>query len=148
MNFSSKVDIFFITFIFLTVFLMSSLPLLPLFIYGGTSLSIIIILTAIFVISVGLIFWYATSIKYVFYEDYLLIKGGPFKSKIPYQNIIEVSPTNERFTGYRISSSDKGFEILLTSGPLRNVKVLPKDKIKFITELNKRCPNALIQELK
>lgn len=127
---------------------MSSLPLLPLFIYEETSLSIVIILSAIFVISAGLIFWYATSIKYVFNEDYLLIKGGPFKSKIPYENIIEVAPTSERFTGYRILDSDKGFEILLTSGPLRNVKVLPKDKINFIIELRKRCPNALIQELK
>ena len=85
--------------------------------------------------------------KYVFREDFLLIKGGPFKSKILYQNITKVSPTTDRFTGYRISTSDKGFELFLKSATVGSIKILPKDKTGFITELRKRCPNTQIQKI-
>ncbi|WP_342598222.1 PH domain-containing protein [Psychrobacillus sp. FSL H8-0483] len=147
MVFRSKVDIFFITFIFLVVLIMAAISLLPnLFNYEEASLSIVIILSAIFSISVGFILWYANTITYVFNEDYLLIKGGPFKSKILYQNITKVSPTTDRFTGYRISSSEKGLELFYKSATLESIKILPKDKIEFITELRKRCPNAQFQE--
>ena len=144
MVFRSKVDIFLLTLIFLVVLIMGTIPLLP--IYKEASLLIIIIISTIFIISVGFILWYGTSIKYVFCEDYLLIKGGPFKSKIPYQNVIMVSPTTDGFTGYRISSSDMGLELFLKSGTLGNIKILPKDKMGFITELRKRCPNTQIQK--
>ncbi|MGE7688932.1 PH domain-containing protein [Lysinibacillus sp. NPDC097214] len=53
----------------------------------------------------------------VFCEDYLLLKGGPFKSKIPYQNITKVSPTTDRFTRYRISSSNIGLELFFNQQP-------------------------------
>ena len=144
MVFRSKGDIFLLTLIFLVVFIMGTIPLLP--IYKEASLSIIIIISAIFIISVGFISWYGTSIKYVFCEDYLLIKGGPFKSKIPYQNITKVSPTTDGFTGYRISSSDKGLELILKSATLGSIKILPKDKMGFVTELRRRCPNTQIQK--
>ncbi|MEI4769446.1 PH domain-containing protein [Psychrobacillus sp. FJAT-51614] len=147
MVFRSKVDIFFNTFIFLVVLIMGAISLLfPQFIYEETSLSIVIIMSAIFIISVGFMLWYVISIKYVFYEDYLLIKGGPFRSKIPYQNITKVSPTTDRFTGYRISSSDNGLELFYKSATFGSIKIVPKDRKEFITELRKRCPNTQIQE--
>ncbi|MFJ7890436.1 PH domain-containing protein [Lysinibacillus xylanilyticus] len=101
---------------------------------------------AIFIISLGFIVWYGTSIRYVFCEDYLLIKGGPFKSKIPYQNITKIATTTDEFTGYRISSSEKGLELFLKSATHGSIKILPNDKMKFITELSKRCPNTQIQK--
>lgn len=146
MVFRSKVDVFFILFIFLVVFIMGAISFLtPLFNYTEASISIVTIMSATFIISLGFIWWYAISIKYVFYDDYLLIKGGPFKSKIPYQNITKVSPTTDGFTGYRISSADKGLELFLKSATLGSMKILPKDKMEFITELRERCPNAQIQ---
>jgi hypothetical protein len=81
------------------------------------------------------------------HEEHLLVRGGPFKSKILYQNIIRVVPTTDRFTGYQISSSDKGLELLYkTTKTSRTIKVLPKDKMKFIAELRRRCPNAQIHD--
>lgn len=123
---------------------MGTIPMLP--IYKEASLSIIITISAIFIISVGFLLWYGTSIKYVFCEDYLLIKGRPFKSEIPYQNITKVSLTTEGFAGYRISSTDKGLELFLKSATLGSIKTLPEDKVEFITELRKRCPNTQIQK--
>jgi len=103
-------------------------------------------MSAIFIISVGFILWIAISIKYVFYEDYLLVKGGPFRSKIPYQTITKTSPTNDIFTGYRILSSKDGLQLFYKSAMLGSVKISPKNRRDFITELKKRCPNAEIQE--
>ncbi|MDQ0257730.1 hypothetical protein J2S74_005192 [Evansella vedderi] len=147
MVFRSKVDIFFITFIFLMVLIMGAISLFPLlFIYEKASLSIVTLMSVIFIISVGFILWYAISIKYVFYEDYLLIKGGPFKSKIPYEDITKAAPTTDKSTGYRISSSEKGLELFYKSAPHGSIKILPKDKRQFITELRKHCPHAQFHE--
>ena len=143
MVFRSKVDIFVLTLIFLAVLIVGNLPLLPF--YKKASLPIIIIVSTIFIVSLGFLLWYGTSIKYVFCEDYLLIKGGPFKRKILYQNITKVSPTTDGFNGYRISLSDKGLELFLTTATLGSIKILPKDKMEFITELRNRCPNTQIQ---
>ncbi|WP_227493770.1 PH domain-containing protein [Bacillus cereus] len=108
------------------------------------TLSIVIIFPVIFLIFAGFILWYATSITYIFYKDYLLIKGGPFKSKISYEDITEVSSTEEKFTGYRITSSEKGIELFYKSAIGGSINVLPIDKIEFITELRNRCPNVQI----
>lgn len=146
MIFRSKVDAFFVTFITIAAITIGAVTLLPLFFDKEATISIGIIMFAIFIISVGLIVWVSFFIKYVFYEDYLLVKGGPFRSKIPYQTITKISPTNDIFTGYRILSSNQGFELFYKSATLGSVKISPKDKKEFINELKKRCPNADIQE--
>lgn len=146
MIFRSKADTFFMTFIFMSILILGAVMLLPPFIDKETSASIIIIMSAIFLISVGFILWLVFSIKYVFYEEYLLVKGGPFRSKIPYQSITKVSSTNDIFTGYRILSSKKGLELFYKSATLGSVKISPEHKWEFITELKNRCPHAEIQD--
>lgn len=144
MIFHSKVDTFFITFISIGVLIIGGVTLLPTFIDKEASISIIIMMSATFIISVGFILWTAFSIKYVFYEEYLLVKGGPFKSKIPYQSITKTTPTNDIFTGYRILSSKNALELFYKSAIFGSVKISPKNRSEFITELKKRCPNANI----
>ncbi len=140
MVYHAKTDIILAIIIFLLVWMFGAIPLF-LFI---RSLSTVIIMSMVFIISVVFIWWYANSIKFVFCENYLLVKGGPFKSKIPYQSITRVSPTTDKYTGYLISSSDKGLEIFYKTAAHGSIKILPKDKRKFILELKKRCPNAQI----
>ncbi|MFF2175988.1 PH domain-containing protein [Lysinibacillus sp. NPDC058147] len=138
----AKTDIILIITMFLLVWIFGAISLF-LFI---TSLSTVIIMSMAFIVSVVFVWWYANSIKFVFYENYLLVKGGPFKSKIPYQSITMVSPTTEKYTGYLISSSDKGLEIFYKTAANGSMKILPEDKMKFILELKKRCPNAQIPQ--
>ena len=88
---------------------------------------------------ISFILWTGFSVKYVFYQDYLLIKGGPFRSRIPYENITKVSPTTAIFTGHRISSSRDGLEIFNKTTFLGSIKISPKNKEEFIAELKKRC---------
>lgn len=143
MTFHSKIAIFPVISTFLLVWAMVVISVLPIkLILGEIPSSIIFISFAIFIISVGFLLWYATSIKFVLNEEHLLVRGGPFN-----QNIIRVVPTTDRFTGYQISSSDKGLELLYkTTKTSRTIKVLPKDKMKFIAELRRRCPNAQIHD--
>ncbi|WP_208590074.1 PH domain-containing protein [Gracilibacillus suaedae] len=145
MFFRSRVDAFFVHFIWITIFIIALASFFPLFIEGATELPVILILTSTFFIVTGFILWCTFSVKYVFYQDYLLVKGGPFKSKIRYTNITKVSPTRDIFTGYRILSSRDAIEIFYTTAALGSVKISPNDKEEFITELKKRCPHAQIQ---
>lgn len=146
MIFRSKLDTSFIIFLSIAVLILGTVTLFPLFIDKEATIFTVIIMSAIFIISVGFILWSAFAIKYVFYEDYLLLKGGPFKSKILYQSITKISPTNDILTGYRILSSKKALELFYRSAILGSVKISPKNKSEFITEFKKRCPNAEIQE--
>ncbi|MEB2281961.1 PH domain-containing protein [Lysinibacillus xylanilyticus] len=142
MVYRAKTDIFFTIIMFLLVWIFGAISLLPFI----TSLSTVVIMSTAFIVSVVFIFWYANSIKFVFCENYLLVKGGPFKSKIPYQSITRVSSTTEKYTGYLISLSEKGLEIFYKTTANGRIKILPEDKMKFILELKKRCPNAQIPQ--
>ncbi|UOQ50583.1 PH domain-containing protein [Gracilibacillus caseinilyticus] len=90
------------------------------------------------------ILWCAFSVKYVFYQEYLFIKGGPFKSRISYEKITKVSPAKDIFTGYRVLSSRDGIEIFYITAVLGSVKISPEEKKEFITELTKRCPSVQV----
>ena len=141
MVYHAKTDIILTIIMFLMVWIFGAISLLPF-----ASLSTIIIMSMAFIVSVVFVLWYANSIKFVFYDNYLLVKGGPFKSKIPYQSITRVSLTTDKYTGYLISSSDKGLEIFYSTAANGSIKILPKDKMQFILELKKRCPNAQISQ--
>jgi len=98
MVYHAKIDIFLTIIMFLMVWIFGAISLLPF-----ASLSTVIIMSTAFIFSVVFVWWYANSIKFVFYDNYLLVKGGPFKSKIPYQSITRVSLTTDKYTGYLIS---------------------------------------------
>ncbi|UPW81424.1 PH domain-containing protein [Lysinibacillus sp. Ag94] len=140
MVYQAKTNIFYTIIVFLLVWIFGAISLFPFI----TSLLIVVIMLTAFIVSFVFIFWYVNSIKFVFCENYLLVKGGPFKSKISYQSIARVSPTTDKYTGYLISSFDKGLEIFYKTANYGSIKILPEDKMKFILELKKRCPNAQI----
>lgn len=146
MTFHSKVDRFFTRFILIVVLMIGAVTFLPLFFVGvRNELASVLILTTIFLIVIGFILWTVFSVKYVFNQEHLFVKGGPFRSRIPYENITKVSPTTAIFTGYTILSSKDGLEIFYKNAALGSVKISPKHKKEFISELKIRCPNLLIQ---
>jgi|SRR5690625_251082 len=146
MVFRSKIDTFFSNFMLIVVLIIGAGTFWPLFLEGGTDLSVVLILTSIFLIAISFILWTVFSVKYVFYQEYLFVKGGPFRSRIPYDNITKVSPTTAIFTGYRILSSRDGIELFYKTAALGSVKISPKDKKEFITELKRQCPDIQIQD--
>lgn len=145
MVYRSKIDAFFVNFMLIIVLILAIATFFPFFLEGGTDLPVVLILTSTFVITVSFILWSAFSVKYVFYEDYLYVKGGPFRSRIRYEHISKISPTKDIFTGYRILSSRDAIEIFYKTGFSGSVKVSPENKEEFIEELKKRCPYIIIQ---
>ena len=145
MVFRSKVDTFFINFMIIIVIILAVASFFPLFMEGGTQLPVVLTMTSLFLVFVSFILWTAFSVKYVFCEDYLYVKGGPFRSSIRYENITMVKSSHDVFTGYRILSSRDGIEIFYKTAILGSVKISPKEQRKFITELHKRCPDLKIQ---
>ena len=147
MTFQSKVDRFFSNLILIVVLIIGALIFLPLFFEDfRNELITVLVYTTILLIVIGFILWITFSIKYVFNQNYLFVKGGPFRSRIPYENITKVSPTTEIFTGYRILSAKDGLEIFYKNAALGSVKISPKNKSEFIIELKRRCPNVQIQQ--
>ncbi|WP_078552007.1 PH domain-containing protein [Bacillus alkalicellulosilyticus] len=146
MVFRSKIDRFFVVFIMILVLIIGVSTFFPLALEDGTDLSVVITLTSTFLIIASFVLWCVFSVKYVFYDDYLFVKGGPFRSRISYQDITKISPTSEIFTGYRLLSSRDALEVFYKTGAFGSVKISPRDKKEFLTELSKRCPNIQIQE--
>ena len=146
MVFRSKIDSFFVKFILVMILIIGVVTFFPLFAVGGDVLLVVLISTLTFLASTGIILWCSFSIKYVFHQDYLFVKGGPFRSRIPYESITKVSPILSIFVGYSILSSRDAIEIFYKTSLLGSVKISPEDQKAFITELKKRCPNLLIQK--
>jgi len=118
----------------------------PLFLDDGTELASIVTMIILFLVLIGFVTWSIFSIKYVFHEDYLSIKGGLFRSRIPYGTITKVSPTSAIFTGYRMMSARDGIEVFYKNAFSGSVKISPSNKKEFINELKKRCLTLEVQE--
>ena len=92
--YKSKWDRYFIVFITLCIILISAVFLVPqsIAIAAGATLSPLdhIIFFSLLVISNMLVIWPMLSIRYEMLDDYLLVKGGPFRSKIRYEDITKV----------------------------------------------------------
>lgn len=146
MVFYSKIDSFFRNFIIVMMLIIVSVTLLPLFFISETSLPITLVIASIILIVIIILLWNSFSIRYVFYQNHLFIKGGLFRSRLPYESIIKVVPTSDIFTGHRILSSRDGLEIFNKTTILESIKISPENKCEFIDELRKRCKNIEVQE--
>ncbi|MCM3758537.1 PH domain-containing protein [Sporosarcina aquimarina] len=144
MEFKPKIDKQFLLFIGSCMLVIGIATWWPLFLEGGTDWTVILTLTVVFLVSVGVIAWCSFAIRYVFHPDYLLIKGGPFRSKISYKTITTVNTTRDIYTGYRLLSSVDALELFYAHALLGSVKVSPQNKDAFIQELLARNPNIKV----
>lgn len=139
--FYSKVDSFFIKWITIIIALLAFFTLLPVAFERSPDLSLIITLVVFFLVMVVFILWTVLSIEYRFYDDYLFVKGGPFRSRVVYEDISKVSPTTEVLGGYGILSARNSIEIFYSKSMLGSVKISPHEQEDFLLELEKRCAN-------
>ncbi|MBD8025181.1 PH domain-containing protein [Ureibacillus sp. Re31] len=143
MEFRSKIDKFFIVFISITLFIIMAVFLIPLIFDSEKTIIDVLIVLTLCIFSIAFILWTSFSIKYIFDTNTLLVKGGLFKTRIPYDDITKITETTEIFTGYRVLASKDGLEIFYKKGILGSVKISPLEKERFLTELKKRCPNII-----
>ncbi|MGM0851159.1 MAG: PH domain-containing protein [Bacillota bacterium] len=145
MKFRSKIDRFFISVIFILLLPISIVYLIPLIFIGRPTIMDIIVVVSLYVFSAGIIIWTGFFQQYELYEDYLYIKGGPFRSRIFYGDLTRVRANRDIFTGYRVLSSRDALEIFYRTGYWGSVKISPRDKELFLSELDKRCSHLFIQ---
>ncbi|MGF3102919.1 PH domain-containing protein [Rossellomorea sp. DUT-2] len=145
MKFRSKIDRFFISVIFISLLLISIVYLIPLILLGRPTILNIIVVVSLFAISAGIIIWTGFFQHYEMCEDFLYIKGGPFRSRIFYGDLTRVRATRDISTGYRVLSSRDALEIYYRTGLWGSVKISPREKELFLSELDKRCSHLFIQ---
>ncbi|MFI8574318.1 PH domain-containing protein [Rossellomorea aquimaris] len=145
MKFRSKIDRFFISVIFISLLLISIVYLIPLILIGRPTILNIIVVVSLYAFSAGIIIWTGFFQHYELCEDFLYIKGGPFRSRIFYGDLTRVRATRDISTGYRVLSSRDALEIYYRTGFWGSVKISPRDKELFLSELDKRCSHLFIQ---
>ncbi|MFJ7667471.1 PH domain-containing protein [Lysinibacillus sp. NPDC097195] len=145
MVFRTKVNMYLLIGMYLVVVIMGSMPLLSL--YKQLPFPVLLLIAILFLAAGGIVWWYGTSLQCIFYKEYLLIKGGPFKRRVPYHTITKIAPTTDKFTGYRVTSSETGLELCVETTSFGRIKILTENKIGFIDELKKRCPLALFENV-
>lgn len=146
MVFRSKIDIFFVNFILIVILLLALASFWPLFFFNKIDLFEFLLLSSTFLIPAGVILWSVFSIKYVYYQDFLLVQGGPYKSRILYEDITKITSSNNIFSGYRILLARDAIDIYSKQAFWGSVTISPMCKEEFISELKKRCPNMNIRE--
>lgn len=145
MTFRSKIDSFFIRFILAAILFIAAVSFIPL-LFEDAPFSAVVIVTATFLVTTALILWVTFTIQYVFKETHLFVKAGPFRSRIPYDTILKVTPTRDIFTGYRLLSSRDALELINNKTMFGTVKISPEGQSAFIAELQKRCPDLKLDE--
>ncbi|MBE4908510.1 PH domain-containing protein [Bacillus luteolus] len=95
----------------------------------------------ILAIGIGLPFfvlWMWITTYYVFTEDSLIVRFGPFKKTVPLDSITSVKKTTNPFSSPALSM--KRLEILY--GKYNIVLISPENRDTFMELLRERCPQA------
>jgi hypothetical protein len=93
------------------------------------------------VLITGLLLWLMIDIRYTMTDEHLIVKGGPFGSKIKYADITRITDRPSIWAGYRILASRDAIEVHYKTGFMGSVMISPADKERFIAELQKRNPS-------
>ncbi|WP_164462113.1 PH domain-containing protein [Bacillus sp. FJAT-42376] len=146
MVFRSKLDSFFIKIMVCTAIFVGLVLFVPLFFDSSAGPIVYLIEAGIFLAVVLFFIWSIASLEYTFHPGFLTVKGGPLKSKIPYEEITRAAPTRDIYTGYRLVSSRYAIDLSYRSASLGSVKITPENPEQFLKELRKHCPQAVIEE--
>ena len=92
------------------------------------------LLVAFFVVLLGsgLPVWLAVSTRYCVDKEILVIKSGPFRWRIPLNDIKDIRESSSPISGPALSFD----RLLITYSNGKRVLVSPKDKTKFKKALN------------
>lgn len=144
--YKSKRDAYFIKFLMICLAIVLAIFLVPysidIAISGKVSTYDTILLIGFLLLTIGILMWPMLAIRYEFHDAYLLVQGGPFRSKIRYEDITKVEVTYfsvmDTLAGYRIMMARDGIEIYYKTAILGSVRISPERKEQFLQELEER----------
>ena len=84
-----------------------------------------------FIFGAGLPVWVLLSTRYTLDGDFLIVRSGPFKWKIPVAEITNIRPTRNPLSSPALSLD----RLRIDYGSGRSIMVSPEDKDKFIGDI-------------
>ncbi|QFG01057.1 hypothetical protein PB01_01020 [Psychrobacillus glaciei] len=114
---------------------------IELFFMEAPDMNAVWITLVLFLLCEGFILWVSLDIEYTFKEDYLFVRGGLFRSKIPFEDITKVNPTSNILFGYRILSSTDALEIQYKKAIMGSIIISPENRENFLKVLLEKAPH-------
>lgn len=139
MKFRSKIDQTFMVIMSIVLVIVALATLWPvayeLFYTNSPEYPAIWIMTVLFFVCVGFLIWISLDIHYIFYDDFLYVKGGPFRSKIKYEDMTKVNKSSNILAGYRILSSKDALQIHYKHSLMGSIIISPDNQAQFVKVL-------------
>lgn len=139
MKFRSKIDRTFMVIISIALVIVALATLWPvayeLFYTNSPEYPAIWIMTVLFFVCAGFLIWISLDIHYIFYDDFLYVKGGPFRSKIKYEDMTKVNKSSNILAGYRILSSKDALQIHYRHSLMGSIIISPDNQAQFVKVL-------------
>ncbi|MCP4605984.1 MAG: PH domain-containing protein [Proteobacteria bacterium] len=116
--------------------------IIPLMLWGLMPIIPNLYLFFIALVVTSLFTWIWFDTNYRMDTEYLIYKSGPFRGKIPINNIKEINPRVRDWSGTRPALS---FEYLrIKYNTYDDIFIAPKDEGIFIEDIKNKNPNILI----
>jgi len=144
MKFKVKRDTSFTLLMIIILIIVDSIIFIPTFFVDDHTSWDWVALVLIAFLTTAFLIWIWADIRYEMREDYLFVKGGPFRSRIAYNDITRITMSKNIWFGYRLLASMDAIEIHYKTGLLGSVKISPEEKEVFIEELKKRNPSIKV----
>ncbi len=90
--------------------------------------------------SAGLLLWIWYGTHYKLTNDCLFYSSGPFKGRIPLEEISKIEAGRTLWVGMRPALATKG--LIIHYGRYDKVYISPDDNKRFLTELRKQRPDV------
>ena len=133
MRFSSKID----PWLWATLVLTLSACVFAVWTVGerGSAMAIAAML-AVCVLALGLPVWIVLGTRYELAEHDLLICSGPFRWRVPLEQVRAVAPSRSVLSAPALSLD----RLRIAYGRAGSILISPRDKLQFLSELQRRCP--------
>ena len=88
------------------------------------------------VLTLALLLWIVLGTHYELAERDLLISSGPFRWRVPLEQVRAVAPSRSVLSAPALSLD----RMRITYGRAGSILISPRNKLQFLEELQRRCP--------
>ena len=137
MRFASKIDLW----LWLTTALTLAVCVFAVITVGvrGPALAVVAMLV-VCALTLGLLLWVVLGTGYGFTERDLLVHSGPFRWRVPFKEVRAVADSRSWLSSPALSLD----RLCITYGRGSSILISPRDKLSFLSELQRRCPGIAV----
>ncbi|MGN7457504.1 PH domain-containing protein [Paenibacillus pasadenensis] len=90
-------------------------------------------------LTAGLLAWIWLGTSYRLEEDELVLQIGPIVKRLPYRKLLHLQPASAWPIGLFALR-----RLELAAGPYDRYPIAPRDRERFVEELQRRCPHLVV----